>query len=72
MNKVKRILALVGAILLVSLYLITFISALTASEHSQAFFQASMFSTIIIPILLYAYMLIYRITRKKDDDKDEK
>ncbi len=70
MNKVKRILALIGVVFLVSLYLITLISALTASKHSQAFFQASLFSTIIIPILIYAYMLIYRVTRKKD--KDEK
>lgn len=72
MNKAKRILAIVGVILLVSLYLITFISALTASEHSQAFFQASLFSTIIIPILIYAYMLIYRVTRKKDNEEDDK
>jgi len=72
MKKVKRILALVGAILLLSLYLITFISALTASKHSQAFFQASLFCTIIIPILIYAYMLIYRVTRKKENEKDEK
>lgn len=70
MNKVKRILALIGVVFLVSLYLITLISALTASKHSQAFFQASLFSTIIIPILIYAYMLIYRVTRK--NDKDEK
>lgn len=78
MKKIKRILAITGVILLVSLYLITLISAITASEHSSALFQASIFSTVAIPIFLYAVGLVYRLLKKhssdmiQDDNREEK
>lgn len=71
MNKVKRILAMIGVILLVSLYLLTLVGALTASPNSYALFQASIYCTVVIPVLLYGYMLIYRLIKKKSDDKKE-
>ena len=64
-SKLQRILALIGAILLVSLYLITFIAALTASPSSNGFFMASLFSTVAIPGLLYAMNLVYQVLSKK-------
>jgi len=69
MKKMKRILALIGAILLFSLYALTFVGALTASPHSAALFQASIYSTIVVPIMLYAYMLVYRVIKKDSQDK---
>lgn len=71
MKKGKRILAMVGVILLVSLYILTLIGAFTASPHSHALFLASIYSTIVIPILIYGYMLIYRLVKKNSDDKKE-
>ena len=69
MKKMKRILALIGAILLFSLYLLTLVGALIASPHSAALFQASIYSTIVVPIMLYAYMMIYRVVKKDSEDK---
>lgn len=64
MKKVKRILALIGVILLVSMYILTLVGALIAPEYSDALFKASIYSTIVVPVMLYAYMLVYRLLKK--------
>jgi NADH:ubiquinone oxidoreductase subunit 6 (subunit J) len=67
MKKMKRILALIGAVLLLSLYLMTLIGALTASENQGALLKASIYSTVVVPVFLYAYMLVYRLLKKTRD-----
>jgi len=69
MKKMKRIVALIGVILLLSLYALTIVGALTASPNSAALFQASIYSTIVVPIMLYAYILVYRVVKKDSQDK---
>lgn len=64
-TQLQRILALAGVVLLVSLYILTFIAALTASPSSNGFFMASLFSTVAVPGLLYAMNLVYQMLSKK-------
>lgn len=72
MKKVKRVAALTGVIFLVGLYLLTLISAIFIPVISDTLFMASIFSTIAIPIMLYAYILIYRLLKEnKNKEKDE-
>lgn len=68
MKKIKRILALTGALLLVALYCSTFFFALSGSDNYMNLLMASIYATIVIPVLLWAYTLIYRLLRKDDDD----
>lgn len=70
MHKSKRILAIIGIVMLVSLYVVSLISAIFATETSATLFKVSIFCTIIIPLLLYAYMMLCRVFRKKDDNND--
>lgn len=63
-NKLKRIFALAGAILLACLYLTTLILAFVDPTASKDWLKASIVCTIIIPIFLYAYILIYRYLKK--------
>ena len=73
MKKTKRILALAGVILLVGMYLLTLILAIMQNEFAQALFRASFACTFIIPVLLYAYMLFYRVNHKdQDEDLEDK
>lgn len=72
MKKTKRILALTGAILLAGLYIATLIFALMKNELAQALFGASFACTFIIPVLLYAYMLFYKVNHKEEQDPDQK
>lgn len=71
MKKTKRILALIGAILLGGLYIATLIAAFTASPHTANFFNASLFCSMFIPIMIYAYTLIMKVL-KHDHTLEEK
>lgn len=69
MKKRKQILAWIGIILLVAMYLCTLIFSLMKSDAAYGLFRASVACTIIIPVLLYAYILIYRVLNKNNDNK---
>ncbi|MGN0404928.1 MAG: hypothetical protein ACI4F1_06885 [Bariatricus sp.] len=70
MKKTKRILALIGAVLLILLYASTLIFALTDHSQTQGLFKASIACTILVPVLLYAYTLFYRLLHKNDPDDE--
>ena len=74
MDKIKRIIALAGVILLVGMYVLTLISGIMATPYTQSLFKGYIAATIIIPVFLYAYKLVYEVilNKDKDDDKDEK
>ncbi len=61
----KRVLAMIGAILLVLMYAMTLIAALSSSESYWNLLMASAACTIIVPVLLYAYGLIYRLLKER-------
>lgn len=71
MKKGKRILALLGVIFLISLYLITLFSALFAKENLMQLLMASIYATVVIPVLFWAYSFIYKLLKKKNDDKED-
>jgi dolichyl-phosphate-mannose--protein O-mannosyl transferase len=72
MKKIKQILALLGVLLLVSLYLITLLCAIFDNSNTMQLFQASILATIIIPVLLWAYSFIYRLLKNHDDSGEGK
>lgn len=74
MDKIKRIIALAGVILLVGMYVLTLISGIMVTPYTQSLFKGCIAATIIIPVFLYAYKLVYEVilNKDKDDDKDEK
>ena len=71
MHKLTRIFALIGAILLAGLYICTLILALIDSAYTSDLLKAAIASTIILPILLYAYILIYRLAKHSDDSSEK-
>lgn len=68
MKKAKRILALTGAVLLLLLYISTLIFALIDSPLTNMLLTASVCATILIPVLLYGFLLFCRL---KDQSQDE-
>lgn len=77
MKKTKRILALIGAVLLFAMYASTLVFAFIDHSASMWLLKASIACTIILPVLLYAYTLVYRVTRTgpapdtDDPDKED-
>ncbi len=76
--KWKRPLAMIGIIFLLSMYVIAIISAFSHHPDSKNWLMAAIFSTVIVPVLLYAIQLVYRVlkpdagktqTPKEDSEK---
>lgn len=76
MKKLKRILALAGALFLAGMYIITLILGITASPATANMLLASIACTVIFPCLIYAFMLIARVLDNRKafppDAKEEK
>ncbi len=73
MQKAKRILALIGAILLVGMYIVTLILGIIASPATKNMLMASIACTVIIPCLIYGFMLVARVLDNRENfaSKDE-
>ena len=56
MKKIKRLMAIAGILLLAALYVITLVLALNA-------FRASIYCTVLIPVLIWAYTFIYKLLK---------
>ncbi|GAA4291883.1 hypothetical protein GCM10023142_26810 [Anaerocolumna aminovalerica] len=69
MKNTKRVFALVGVLLLLCIPVLLVIGAFTASRDSAALFKASIFCAIVVPIMVYAYMLIYRLIKKNNKEQ---
>lgn len=75
MKKIKQILALIVVVLLVCMYAATLIFALIDSPAASGLFRASVAATILVPVLLYAFILVARLLKdhnydQKDDHSD--
>lgn len=70
MNRLKRILALTGAVLLACMYIATLVFALIDSPAASGLFRASVAATILVPVLLYGYILIARLLGSRHTDID--
>ena len=69
--KGKRILALIGAILLFGMYACTLIFAFTDHSAGKGLLKASIACTIMLPVLLYAYTLVYKISKNHSETDTE-
>lgn len=61
----RRIIALLGIILLLGLYVAAFIFALMDSPLAKGLLMASIYCTIVVPILLFAMIYIARALQGK-------
>lgn len=64
----KRPLALAGVIFILAMYLIAIVSAFSKNPASKSWLMAAIVSTVIIPVILYAAQLVYKLLedRKKE------
>lgn len=72
MKKGKRILAMLGVIILIGMYLATIITAIIDTSGTMNMVFASLIVTIIIPVFLWVYALIYRLVKGNQDDESGK
>ena len=64
MKKLKRITALIGIIVLLGLYISTVVLACIGSDTALRLLRAAIYATIVLPVLLWAYSMIYRLLKR--------
>ncbi|MBP3568078.1 MAG: DUF3918 family protein [Lachnospiraceae bacterium] len=62
----KRIAAWIGIGLIVVMYGLTIVAAVTARPETMGLFMASIVVTILVPILLWLFLKMYEMAHKND------
>ncbi len=62
----QRVLAIIGIVFLLGLYLATFVLAFFTNAETKGLFMACLFSTVAIPIMIYGYILVYRLVKDQN------
>lgn len=70
MKKIKQVVAIVMCVLLVGMYVASFVAAIFAKPQAHGLFMVSVGMTIMIPLLLYAYTIIYRVIHPEVHEED--
>ncbi|MCU6748262.1 MULTISPECIES: hypothetical protein [Lachnospiraceae] len=70
MKKSKRILAFITVVLLVCMYGSTLVFAFIDTAFSLKLLAASVALTILLPVLLYACILVYRLANRQEIGSD--
>ena len=68
--KWKRALAILGLVLICSLYLIALVSAFSHSAESKRWLMAAIYSTVVIPAFIYAAQLVVRVIKPDNESND--
>lgn len=66
MKKIRQILAIIGIIILVGMYAATIICALSANENFMSMLFASIYASMVIPVLIWACTFILNLIKKDD------
>ncbi len=67
-QKIKRLLALLAVIIILLLYLAAFILSLFHNEKTEELLMISLVATVVIPVLLYIYLWLFRLFQKKSGE----
>ncbi len=70
MKKSRQILAILGIVLLVGLYLATLVLALLGKNFFPLF-MAALFASMALPILIWLYGFIYKWVKKNSGQQQE-
>lgn len=71
MKKAKQILAILGIVLILGINVLLIFAAATATEDSTNIFNAAIVTVILVPVLLWIYLYVYKLIKKHNDDKNK-
>lgn len=67
MNKIKRIFCLALVVIIIALYVTTFVLAIIGNEVSEKWFMASLYATVIFPACLYIFTWLVKLFSGKEE-----
>ncbi len=68
MKKAKQIIAILGIVLILGVNLLLIFTAGSTSAENTNAFNGAIVAVILVPILLWIYLYIYKLIKKKNDD----
>ncbi len=70
MKKIQQILAILGIVLLLGLYLTTLVLAILGKDFFPMF-MAALLASMALPVLLWVYGYIYKLTKRNSKQNAE-
>ena len=70
-QKIKRVLALAAVIIIALLYAATFVLSFLPGDQAKDLLMVSIVATVVIPVLLYIYLWLFRLFKGDDKDPDD-
>lgn len=70
MNKMKRILAIICIVLLLGLYITTFVMSLLDSSATLYMFNGCIICTIFIPLVAYVFICLHKYAMTRSGRRD--
>lgn len=71
-KKLKQVLAIIGIVIIAVLYIITLILALSGNENTHGLFMASIFATIMVPLIMYILSWIFKLVKKQAEENNNR
>ena len=69
MKKTKQILAILGIVLIIGLNLFLVFAAGSSSENGIGIFEGAVVAVVLVPILLWIYLYIFKLIKKRREDE---
>lgn len=70
MKRAKKIVAAILCVALIGLYVATFVLSLLDSENARNLLTASIYMTVVVPVVLYAMALVTRVLGGHEPEED--
>lgn len=70
MDKMKRIMAVLGIVLLLGINILLVFAAGTASEDNMSTFNAAIVTMVLVPVLLWVYLFFYKIMKRRREESE--
>ena len=71
MQRLRQILAIIGIILLVGMYVLTIFAAVFDNTKTMSYLTASIAATILVPFTLWLLNIMIQYKKKDQDEKKE-
>ena len=71
MQRLRQILAIIGIILLVGMYVLTIFAAVFDNTKTMSYLTASIAATILVPFTLWLLHIMIQNKKKDQDEKKE-
>ena len=69
MKKAKQILAILGIVLILGINVLLVVSAFGTTEDNTNIFNAAIVTVILVPVLLWIYLYVFKLIKKNAEDK---